>query len=237
MQIALLGYGKMGQTIERLALAKGHSIIAKVDTMEDFITNLTNIGRADVAIEFTTPESAPHNLLLCAEHGIPVVSGTTGWLSEKPNIEEEFSKRSGAFFYASNYSLGVNIFFALNEFLAKTMSKFEGYTPSLKEIHHIHKLDSPSGTALTLTQPILAHNKHFSSWSLEQNEMDSLYIEALRTDEVPGTHSVKYRSASDQIEITHEAYTRDSFAAGALMAAEWLPGKNGIFGMKDLLNI
>jgi 4-hydroxy-tetrahydrodipicolinate reductase len=232
MKIALLGYGKMGKTIERLALERGHEIVLKVDK-ED--TNIA-INKADVAIDFSLPEAAFKNITLCLENGVPVVSGTTGWLENYENAVALCQQMKGAFIYASNFSLGVNLFFELNRKLAELMQPFQQYSVSLEEIHHKRKLDAPSGTAITLAEGII-ENTAYTGWSLDQTKLNAIPIVAKRIADVPGTHLVSYNSSIDQIEIKHTAHNRDGFALGAIVAAEWLFGKTGVFSMKDVLNI
>jgi 4-hydroxy-tetrahydrodipicolinate reductase len=234
MNIAIIGYGKMGKTIEGIAKERGHTIIYASNEM---LLSAREIERADVAIEFTQPESAVDNILLCAEAGIPIVSGTTGWLSRWDQVCREVNKFHGSFFYASNFSLGVNLFFQLNRKLAKMMATHSNYAASITEIHHVHKKDAPSGTAITLAEDIIDQHPGYTKWNLGKAlENDSLAIEDIREGEVPGTHIIRYTSEHDKIQIEHEAFGRMGFATGAVVAAEWLPGKTGIWGMKDLLN-
>ncbi len=239
MKIALIGYGKMGKIIEQLALAKGHEIVARID-YSDALSKIT-LNYADVAIEFTQPASAPDNLLKCFDADVPVVCGTTGWLKEYEKIVEQCKEKKGAFFYASNYSLGVNIFFEINKRLAHIMNQYAQYDVRMTEIHHTQKLDAPSGTAITLAEDILKNIERKHQWISEQNpelrtsNSDDLIIESKRIDPAPGTHIVQYISEEDTIEISHTAHSRVGFAVGALTAAEWIVGKKGIFDMKDLL--
>ncbi|SEG36864.1 dihydrodipicolinate reductase [Halpernia humi] len=232
MKIALVGYGKMGKIIEELAVQKGHSIVA---TLNESPT-LENLNSPDVVIEFSNPEVAFDNIKFCLEQNIPVVCGTTGWLSKKQEIEKIAIENNTAFLYGSNFSLGVNLFFALNEKLAQMMQPFEDYACQLEEIHHTHKKDAPSGTAITLAEGIIKNSK-FNAWKLEETEDKNLGIFAIREDEVPGTHSVFYKSNVDEIEIKHTAFNRNGFALGAIVAAEWIIGKTGNFSMKDVLAI
>lgn len=232
MKIALVGYGKMGKTIEGFAVQRGHEIVAKLNSTP---TNET-LNNADVAIEFSRPEAAFDNIKVCLEQQIPVVCGTTGWLTKKPKIEETAKANGTAFLYGSNFSLGVNLFFELNEKLAKIMAKFPEYHVQLEEIHHREKKDSPSGTAISLAEGII-ENSSFHGWKLHETKGKELGIFAVRQDSVPGTHSVFYRSEVDELEIKHTAYSRDGFAMGAVLAAEWIIGKEGIFTMKDVLNV
>ena len=235
MKILLLGYGKMGKTIEKVAIERGHTIVGKIDIQNRTDMDLLNAADVDVAIEFSSPESALQNIKYCLEKGWPVVSGTTGWLEHKTEIEGLCKEKNGAFFYASNYSIGVNIFFRLNRQLARFM-KGQGYKASMTEIHHIHKLDAPSGTAITLAEGMLEEIDNLSGWKLApENGADYLQIVSEREGEVPGTHIVKYDSEVDQIKISHTAHSRAGFALGAVISWEWLPGKQGVFGMDDLL--
>jgi 4-hydroxy-tetrahydrodipicolinate reductase len=237
MNILILGYGKMGKTIEGIAKERGHNIKYIIDASN--IDDLINIkkGDVDVAIEFSQPEAAFENIKTCVEKGIPVVSGTTGWLDRKKEIEEISNKSDTAFFYASNFSIGVNIFFKVNKFLAKMMDSYPEYNIKMEEIHHIEKKDAPSGTAITLAEGVLENNKNKSSWTLAQEGNNSnLIITAKRIDKVPGTHTVEYISDIDTIEIKHTAHSRKGFALGAVLVAEWLPGKKGSLEMDDFLN-
>ena len=237
MRIALLGYGKMGKVIEQIALQRGHEISAKIDISNR--TDLLTISpeNTDVVIEFSSPDSAYGNLKFCMEFGLPTVSGTTGWLQHKSEIEKLCLENEGAFFYASNYSIGVNLFFELNKSLAKLMSTYTNeYTVSTNEIHHTEKRDAPSGTAITLAQGIIENLGNKIKWVNNQIAAeDELAIWSSREGKVPGTHEVKYISEVDQIEIKHIAHSRNGFALGAVIAAEWLHGKTGIFGMQDML--
>lgn len=233
MRIALVGYGKMGKIIDDIATARGHEIVARLNESP----SEENLNHPDVVIEFSQPEAAFDNIRKCLELQIPVVCGTTGWLERKPEIEAIAETHNTAFLYGSNFSLGVNLFFALNEKLAQLMEKFSSdYTCQLEEIHHVHKKDAPSGTAISLAEGIINHSG-FSSWKLDETAGAELGITAIREDEVPGTHSVYYRSEVDEIEIKHTAFTRNGFALGAVIAAEWLPGKKGSFGMKEVLGL
>lgn len=233
MKIALLGYGRMGQVIERIAAERGHEIVLKKSRTETF----EGLENADVAIDFSIPEAAVNNISACFENGIPVVSGTTGWLEHYSNVVKLCEQSNGAFIYSSNFSLGVNIFFEMNAYLAKIMSQFNQYSIAIEEIHHTKKLDAPSGTAITLADAII-NNSDYSSWGLnEAKNNDELVIKAQRIAEVPGTHIVTYQSDIDTIEIKHEAHNREGFALGAVVAAEWLFGKNGVYSMKDVLNL
>jgi 4-hydroxy-tetrahydrodipicolinate reductase len=233
MKILLVGYGKMGKTIERIALDRGHEIAGRIDIDNH---NELESAQADAAIEFSHPDAAFANVKRCIEKGIPVVCGTTGWLARKPEIEALTAKHNGAFFYASNYSLGVNVFFKLNEHLAKMMNTIDGYDISMEEVHHTEKKDAPSGTAITLAEGILKHNISKSKWVNEDpKNPKELPIKSLRIGLVPGTHSITYSSPIDDIEIKHTAHTRDGFAKGAVMVAEWIQGKKGVLNMDNFL--
>lgn len=230
MKIALIGYGKMGKIIEEIALKRGHDIVAKLSETP----TVERLNNADVAIEFSNPEAAFENIKFCLEHKIPVVCGTTGWLDRKPEIEKIAVQNDTAFLYGSNFSLGVNLFFALNEKLAGLMKNFPEYGVQLEEIHHTHKKDAPSGTAISLAEGIIS-NSDFDAWKLGETSGKELGIFAVREDEVPGTHSVFYTSGVDEIEIKHTAFSREGFALGAVVAAEWILGKKGNFGMRNVL--
>lgn len=236
MRIALIGYGKMGKTIERIAIERGHTISAIIDVHnKEDIKNL-NGSVADVAIEFSQPESAFSNISHCIENNLPIVSGTTGWLKKKPVLDEICRQNNGSFFYASNYSIGVNIFFHLNKVLAGLMKKFPEYAIEMEEIHHTEKKDAPSGTAITLAEGLMSQNPSKTKWVNEPTEnIDELEIVSKRIDNVPGTHTVFYNSPIDTIEIKHTAHNREGFAQGAVMAAEWTAKNRGVFGMNDLL--
>ncbi len=237
MNIALIGYGKMGKTIEQIAVERGHTIVARIDlsTGENFDSE--GFRMADVAIEFTAPGSAYQNYLKCFEENIAVVSGTTGWLDKLETVKQMCSNQGKTFFYASNFSLGVNIFFQINKQLAKIMNRFDNYTVNMEEVHHIHKLDAPSGTAITLAEGIIDNMDVKERWLLAPNTADNaITIKAIREGEVPGIHTVCYESEADEISIRHEAKSRRGFALGAVLAAEFVQGKKGFFGMNDLLN-
>ncbi|WP_419211023.1 4-hydroxy-tetrahydrodipicolinate reductase [Maribacter sp. X9] len=232
MNIALFGYGKMGKMIEQVALERGHQIVAKID--DD--TKEIDFSTMDVAIDFSMPKAAYANISQCMEHNVPVISGTTGWLDKYQDAVALCKKKNGAFIYASNFSLGVNIFFELNAYLAKMMQKLPEYKVSLEEIHHTQKLDAPSGTAITLAEGIITNSK-YEKWELDQNGERILPITAKRIGNTPGTHTVTYDSSVDSIEIKHTANNREGFALGAVTAAEWIIGKTGIFSMRDVLNL
>ena len=232
MKIALLGYGKMGKVIERIALERGHEIVLKKDHDSSF----EGLENADVAIDFSVPDSAVENISECLNKDIPVISGTTGWLTDYPKMVELCNAKNGSFIYGSNFSLGVNVFFELNEYLAKMMANLKQYNVSMEEIHHTQKLDAPSGTAITLAEGVIKHTD-YANWTLETPISNEIHIEAKRIENVPGTHSIFYDSEVDQIEIKHTAHSREGFALGAVVAAEWLVGKKGVFTMKDVLGL
>jgi len=231
MKIALVGYGKMGKIIDEIATQRNHEIVARLNESP----NSENLNNADVVIEFSNPEVAFSNIKTCLENKIPVICGTTGWLDQKPEIEKIAAENQTSFLYGSNFSLGVNLFFALNEKLADLMKNFPEYTVQLEEIHHTHKKDAPSGTAISLAEGIIKNDQRFEGWKLDETKEKELGIFAIREDEVPGTHSVFYKSSVDEIEIKHTAYSRNGFALGAVIAAEWIQGKTGNFSMKDVL--
>jgi 4-hydroxy-tetrahydrodipicolinate reductase len=236
MRIALIGYGKMGKAIEKIATGKGHKVVLKIDLDNGHELTNENLSAADVAIEFTGPSSAPANLLTCARAGIPVVCGSTGWLEQYPAVKEAFEKSGSAFLYASNFSIGVNIFFELNKKLASLMAPHPEYAVTMKEIHHTAKKDSPSGTAITLAEQVMAEIPSLKSWVNRPGEnAGELPILSERIDPAPGTHLVQYVSAIDNIEIIHTAHSREGFAGGAVLAAEFIQHKKGIFSMKDVL--
>ena len=231
MKIALVGYGKMGKIIDEIATQRNHEIVARLNESP----TSGNLNNADVVIEFSNPEVAFNNIKTCLENNIPVICGTTGWLDQKSEIEKIAAENNTAFLYGSNFSLGVNLFFALNEKLANLMKNFPEYNVQLEEIHHTHKKDAPSGTAISLAEGIIKNDNRFEGWKLDETRDKELGIFAIREDEVPGTHSVFYKSSVDEIEIKHTAYSRNGFALGAVIAAEWIQGKTGNFSMKDVL--
>ena len=235
MKIALIGYGKMGKTIETIAILRGHQVVLKIDA--DNLDDFEKIGQADVAIEFTRPESVVENLKKCFDFGIPVVCGTTGWLSCFDEVAAFCLEKNGAFLYASNYSIGVNIFFEINRRLADMMNGYDMYNIKMAETHHTQKLDAPSGTAITLANDILKKVDRKTQWTsnTEGVAANEILITAQRIDPAPGTHVVTYESAIDTIEISHTAHSREGFATGAVLAAEWILGKKGVFSMKDML--
>ena len=232
MRIALFGYGKMGKMIEKVAQDRGHTIVARID----IDTTEIDFSKMDVAIDFSMPNAAFKNIASCFVHQVPVISGTTGWLNDFDKAVALCEANNGAFIYASNFSLGVNIFFELNVYLAKMMNRIGQYGVSLEEIHHTQKLDAPSGTAITLAEGIIK-NSNYSAWKLGETEIDVMGIRSKRFDAVPGTHTVAYKSPVDSIEIKHIAHNREGFALGAVTAAEWIFDKKGVFTMKDVLNL
>jgi 4-hydroxy-tetrahydrodipicolinate reductase len=232
MKIALLGYGKMGQVIERIALERGHEIVLKKDEHNTY----EGLSNADVAIDFSVPTAAVSNISNCFNVNVPVISGTTGWLAHFDEMVDLCNEKNGAFLSSSNFSLGVNIFFELNDYLAKMMSKLDNYSIGMEEIHHTQKLDAPSGTAISLAKGVI-ENSDFTNWTLDKPKAGEIHIEAKRIGTVPGTHTVTYNSAVDALEIKHTAHNREGFALGAVIAAEWIVGKHGVFTMKDVLNL
>ncbi len=236
MRIALLGYGRMGKVIEGIAVSRGHEIVLKIDVANQNDVNLISKSTVDAVIEFSSPEAAFENLKICMQNAVPTVSGTTGWLHKKPEIENLCLKHDGAFFYASNYSIGVNLFFRLNKILAKMMNPYQNYKVSMDEIHHTMKLDAPSGTAITLAEGVIENNLQYSEWVNDTEPSNiQVNIHSIREGLVPGTHTVRFQSEIDKIEITHEAFGRKGFALGAVMAAEWLADKKGVKSMDDFL--
>lgn len=238
MNIALIGYGKMGKEIEKIAVSRGHTVnlVIDLDNQEDLTTE--NLKKSDVAIEFTIPESATENYFKCFEAGIPVVSGTTGWLQKKEKVYEKCKETKGTFFYGSNFSVGVNLFFELNRKLAELMATRNEYNVEMSETHHTQKLDAPSGTAITLAEGIVENIPHIKKWVNDKAAAkDEVNIHSIRRGEVPGIHTIRYESDVDSIEITHDAKTRKGFAFGAVLAAEYCKDHKGILTMKDLLNI
>jgi 4-hydroxy-tetrahydrodipicolinate reductase len=238
MRLALFGYGKMGKEIEQVALQRGHEIALKIDV--DNINAITkdDLKKCDAAIEFSTPATAIPNMTKCFDAGIPVVVGTTGWYDRLEKAKKICEERNGCLFYASNFSIGVNIFFKINEHLAKMMNKYSDYDVSMEEIHHIHKLDAPSGTAISLANQIIGNvNRKKKYVNTKTTKSGELEIISKRIDEVPGTHTVNYFSSIDDIEIKHTAHNRKGFALGAILAAEFVRGKKGVFGMNDLMQL
>jgi len=236
MKIALLGYGKMGHEIESFAIERGHRILMRIDCEDDWKKLGSELANADVAIDFSTPESAISNIHKCFTCGVPIVCGTTGWHSHLEEVRKEFLGKGASLFFASNFSLGVNLFFELNRQLARMMNAQPGYSISIEEIHHIHKLDKPSGTAITLANDVIRNIDRLDSWSIEENPAPGeLPVHSIRQGEVTGTHTVKYNSEPDTIEIKHTSHNRRGFAIGAVLAAEFIMGKKGFFGMNDLI--
>ncbi len=236
MNILILGYGKMGKAIEEIAIDRGHTISYKININNTNALKFIEPDKVDVAIEFSQPDAAFENIMYCIENNIPVVCGTTGWLSRIEEVHKACKEKNGAFFYASNFSLGVNLFFKLNKQLAALMKNYSDYQLEITETHHTEKLDAPSGTAITLAEGIMEKNEKFSSWK-NQQEVDKgeVPIISLREEKVPGTHVIKYASEIDEIEIKHTAHSRAGFAQGAVLVAEWLKDKNGVFNMDDFL--
>lgn len=238
MRIALIGYGKMGRMIEEIAIARGHEVVLKIniENTEDFTKE--HISQADVAIEFTGPDSAYENVRRCLEYGIPTVSGSTGWNAQLAEIKTHCQQINGSFLHTSNFSIGVNIFFELNKLLARLMNAQPDYDVTLKEIHHTAKLDAPSGTAVTLAEQILSNLSRKKSWvNQEAQNKEELTIISERIDPAPGTHYVKYSSEIDDIEIIHTAHSRKGFALGAVLAAEYIADKRGVFSMQEVLGL
>lgn len=242
MKIALIGYGKMGRAIERFALERGHEIVCRIDAGEEAKFSTPEFRSADVAIEFTMPAAAVANYRRAMEQGVRLVSGTTGWTDRMPEVAEMAAQLDGTLFWASNFSIGVNLFMKVNSMLARLMEKFPQYTPAMREIHHIHKLDHPSGTAITLAEQIIAANDRIDRWAEPETAAapspHTLLIDHEREGEVPGTHIISWTSPVDAITIEHRAFSRDGFALGAVVAAEWLaanPTLRGITGMDTML--
>jgi 4-hydroxy-tetrahydrodipicolinate reductase len=237
MKIALIGYGRMGKEIEAVAVSRRHEIVLKIDIDNPHEFNPENLKKADVAIDFSVPSSAYDNIIKCLGASVPVVCGTTGWLDKYDEVEAICRQKNGTFFYASNFSIGVNLFFMLNRHLAQMMNKYNEYDVGMEEIHHIHKLDAPSGTAITLAEGIIREMDRKKNWVLDEaSGKNSLTIKAKRENEVPGIHKIKYESEVDFIEITHSAKNRKGLASGAVLAAEFICNKKGIFSMNDLMD-
>ena len=238
MKIALIGYGKMGKAIEQIAIEKGHEIVLKISDENLQDCTIVNLQKSDVAIEFTSPESALHNIRMCIDAGVPVVCGTTGWVNEEDKIKKYCEEQNGTLLFSSNFSIGVNIFFEVNKKLAALMNEQQDYNVNIVETHHTAKLDAPSGTAITLAQQIIANFSNKQNWVLGSSaSVNELSITSKRINPAPGTHTVTYTSAIDDIEITHTAHSRAGFAAGALTAAEFLKDKKGVFSMSDVLKV
>jgi len=235
MKIVLFGYGKMGKEVEKIALERGHELILRIEKNEEY-----DISEADVAIDFSVPSAAFNNITSCFKKNIPVISGTTGWLEDYEKAVTICKKNNGSFIYASNFSIGVNLFFELNDKLSRIMNSNNNYTPSIEEIHHTKKLDAPSGTAITIAEQTIK-NSSTKEWCLHTNkakvDKEIIPISSKRIKDVPGTHIVVYESEIDSIEIKHTAHNRKGFALGAIIAAEWLINKNGVYTMKDVLNL
>lgn len=232
MKIALLGYGKMGKIVEKLAIKKGHTIVSRINQY----SSKEEILKADIAIEFSTPQAAVSNIKFCLENDIPIVSGTTGWLVHYDKMIKLCENRNGSFIYASNFSIGVNLFFYINEYVSNLIEPWKDYQVSIEEVHHNQKLDIPSGTAVTLAEGII-RNSDKKNWKLNGTDVENINITAKRINDIKGTHIINYNSNIDTISIKHEAHSRDGFALGAILAAEWLADKKGIFTMKDVLQI
>ena len=236
MKIAILGYGKMGQIIEKIAQERGHNILLKINQHNIDELSIENLKKADVVIDFSTPESAKTNIILSIDANKPIISGTTGWLDDYNEVKDYCIKNDGAFLYASNFSLGVNLFFELNKNLAKLMKKHQQYQINLTEFHHIEKLDTPSGTAISLAEQIISESDIKNKWTLNsENSDEEINIDAQRKGNITGTHNVNYKSKTDSISIIHEAHSRNGFALGAIIAAEWIISKKGVFSMHDVL--
>lgn len=233
MKIALLGYGKMGKIIERIALERGHTIVFKSDRN----TSTINLSNTDVAIDFSIPDAAVNNISTCFNNNVPVISGTTGWLESYDQMVNLCNKTNGAFIYGSNFSLGVNVFFELNNYLARMMNNLKQYNVNIEEVHHTQKLDAPSGTAISLAEGIIK-NSDKTSWKLDEStDGNEIPVIAKRINNVPGTHTIDYSSEVDSIKIEHIAHSREGFALGAVIAAEWILNKKGVFTMKDVLEL
>jgi 4-hydroxy-tetrahydrodipicolinate reductase len=237
MNIALIGYGKMGKEIKQIAISRGHTIVLKVDISNANSYSIDELRKADVAVEFSTPEAVINNIYKCFDANVPAIVGTTGWLDQLEAVKKNCSDKNQTLFYTSNYSIGVNLFFKVNEYLAKLMNTNPDYRVSMEEIHHVHKIDAPSGTAISLANQIIENSTQKQKWvNAISDDKNELEIISKRIDEVPGTHTVTYSSAVDEISITHIAHNRKGFALGAVIAAEWVKDKKGVFGMNDLLN-
>jgi 4-hydroxy-tetrahydrodipicolinate reductase len=235
MNIALIGYGKMGKEIEAIALKRNHTIVLKVDKDNKDSVTENDLKKADVAIEFSTPDTVIENMKKCFRASVPIVVGTTGWYEKFDEMKKLCLEKNAGMFHATNFSLGVNLFFKVNAYLAELMNKYGDYDVSMEEIHHIHKLDKPSGTAITLANQVINKIERKKSWSIDKQGDDILFIKDIREGEVPGTHIIKYHSAVDDIEIMHKAHNRKGFALGAVIAAEFLAGKKGVYSMNDII--
>jgi 4-hydroxy-tetrahydrodipicolinate reductase len=238
LKIVISGYGRMGKEVEKAALSAGHTIIAKIDNKHDWEKFIQSNQKADVVIDFSMPSVAMDVFSKCFNLGIPLVTGTTGWYDYKEKVFSLCHKKEAAFFYAPNFSIGVNLFFYTNRKLASIMNRVKGYRVSISETHHIHKIDKPSGTAIQTANDIISQSNNLNGWQLSGNPPpDKIPIESLREGEVTGTHQVVWKSDADEIELKHKAFNRTGFAQGAVMAAEYIQGKKGIFTMNDLLNL
>lgn len=235
MKIVLLGYGKMGKEIEKIALNRQHEIVLKIDETNANSISTNDLSKADVAIEFSTPHTVENNIYKCFEAQLPIVVGTTGWYNNFDKIKSDCLKKNSTLFYATNFSVGVNLFFKVNKYLAELMNNYPDYEVSMEEIHHIHKLDKPSGTAITLAEQVIEKIDRKKNWSIEKQAPETLFIKDIREGEVPGTHIIKYSSPIDDIEIMHKAHNRKGFALGAVLAAEFAHNKKGIYTMSDLI--
>ncbi len=235
MNIALFGYGKMGKEIEGIALQRNHTIVLKITNQNKHLITEADLQKADVAIEFSTPQTVLTNIEICYDANLPIVVGTTGWYDNFEEIKKHCNAKNASLFYATNFSLGVNLFFKVNTYLAQLMDKYNDYNVSMEEIHHIHKLDKPSGTAITLANQIIDKIERKTNFSTEIQSPETLYIKDIRQGEVPGTHIIKYQSLIDDIEIMHKAHNRKGFALGAVIAAEFLQHKKGIYTMSDIV--
>jgi len=235
MKLALIGYGKMGKEIEKIAEKRGHEIVLVIDQDNADLVSANDLKKADVAIEFTTPVTVLDNIQKCFDADLPIVVGTTGWYDHFEKIKKNCVSNKKSLFYASNFSLGVNLFFKVNKYLAELMNKYPEYDVCMEEIHHIHKLDKPGGTAITLAEQVISNIDRKNKWSIDDKNADTLFIDDKREGEVPGTHIIKYKSAIDDIEIMHKAHNRQGFALGSVVAAEFLKGKKGIYTMSDII--
>jgi 4-hydroxy-tetrahydrodipicolinate reductase len=234
MKVIIIGYGKMGKAVEQILLEKGHDVVLKLSSEHAVTPDL--LTGADVAIEFTQPSAALHNIHACIAAHLPVVTGTTGWYAALPQLREEVANTNGSLFFASNFSIGVNVFAEILRNAAQNLATREGYRPAMREIHHLAKKDAPSGTALTLADVVLDEFAQLHGWTDKTTNSDALYIESVREGDVKGTHEVSFTSNVDRITLTHEAFSREGFARGAVTAAEWLHNRKGVFTMRDLLN-
>jgi 4-hydroxy-tetrahydrodipicolinate reductase len=235
MKIALVGYGKMGREIEAIAVERGHNVSLRISSANLHDLSADNLSGIDVAIEFSTPHTVLPNIIRCLNAGVPVVVGTTGWYDHFDQVKALCEQKNGTLLHATNFSPGVNLFFKVNTYLAELMNRYPEYDVAMEEIHHIHKLDKPSGTAITLANQIIGKLDRKSKWSVAEKRPDSIFIRDVREGEVPGTHIIRYQSAIDDIEIMHRAHSRKGFALGAVLAAEFVLGKKGIFGMGDVI--